>query len=86
MDNRCLPSQQDYDVLVLANEGKQNIVLTSVTFNGEPRLALAYLGQNPHGMYLRVLGVLPKRTDVVLDATGMPTSEGPPCAPSTQSN
>ena len=77
---KWVPTPGDQQILMLANPGAGNIVIVPVTFNGEERVALALHGQNHHGHYLQVLGVLLLPTDVVQDASGNPTSPLPPGA------
>jgi hypothetical protein len=68
----------EHQTLILANQGAGHIVIVPVMFNGEARVALALHGQNRHGQYLRVLGILLVPDDNIQDVRGNPTSPLPP--------
>jgi len=67
----------EHQTLILANQGAGHIVIVPVMFNGEARVALALHGQNKHGQYIQVLGILLVPEDNIQDVHGNPTSPLP---------
>ena len=82
MEHTRLPTLIEQESLVLANKGDGKVVLTPIFFNGQARMALAYMLQAPNGSpYLRVLGVCLEPGDVLADKGGNPASQIAPTAP-----
>lgn len=65
------PTPMELGALQVIHKMTDRIVLVPVVFNGEPRYALALLGQENGGeQYVQILATLLLPTDEVLDSRG----------------